>query len=164
MPSLSRSVHRRSSRRFSRRKSGFTLMEILIALAILGLLVGLGVAKFTGIFESSRIDAAGIMVNSSLKLPLETYQMRMGNYPSTAEGLQALITAPSGKEAKWQRYGPFLQENKIPVDPWGEPYQYEFPGKHNKDRYDVWSKGKDGQSGTADDVGNWDGTVSETKN
>jgi general secretion pathway protein G len=101
-------------------------------------------------------------VNSSANTPLAGYRMAMGNYPSTAEGLQALIAAPAGKEGRWT--GPYLTETKLPLDPWGNPYQYAFPGTHNKERPDIWSRGPDGQDGTADDIGNWDKTATkETK-
>jgi general secretion pathway protein G len=77
--------------------------------------------------------------------------------------LQALLTPPSSKADRW--HGPYIEGNNVPIDPWGEPYQYEYPGKHNKAGYDLWSKGPDKQSGTADDIGNWDSAAStpETK-
>jgi general secretion pathway protein G len=80
--------------------------------------------------------------------------MQMGDYPSTADGIQALITPPGAKADHW--HGPYIEGGKIPLDPWGEPYQYAYPGTKNKGGYDLWSKGPDKQSGTADDIGNWD--------
>jgi len=79
----------------------------------------------------------------------------VGDYPSTAEGLQALVTAPAGKADRWR--GPYVvgDKTKIFTDPWGTPYQYRYPGIHNKNKPDVWSKGPDGRNGTADDIGNW---------
>jgi general secretion pathway protein G len=134
---------------------GFTLLEILVALAILGLLVGLAIVKTNGIFSTSEESIAGIYINSSLKTPLHFYQIQIGDFPSTSEGLQALMTAPAGKSDKWK--GPYITEEIKwpPVDPWGEPYQYRYPGTHNKGGYDLWSKGPDHQDGTADDIGNW---------
>jgi len=137
-----------SSRRTIR---AFTLLEILIAIAILGLLVGLTVTSLDKIFGNSQESIAKTFVNDSVKIPLTTYRMNMGSYPSTAEGLQALVTAPGSNADAW--HGPYL--DKLPLDPWGEPYQYRFPGTHNKNGYDLWSKGPDKQDGTGDDIGNW---------
>ena len=89
----------------------------------------------------------------TMQAPLAGYKIHMGDYPTTAQGLQALSTAPADKAERWR--GPYLQENKIPTDPWGEPYQYRYPGVKNKDRYDLWSKGPDKTADTADDIGNW---------
>jgi general secretion pathway protein G len=126
-------------------------MEILIVLAIMGLLVGLAVTKFSGVFGAAQNDVAGIFVNTTMKTPLMVYRLHMGDYPSTADGLNALVTAPQNKADRWR--GPYVE--KIPLDPWGEPYQYRYPGTKNKDTYDLWSKGYDKADGTADDVGNW---------
>jgi len=139
-----------ASRRAARR--AFSLLEIIVAIAIIGLLAGLAINSVTGTFENASKDIAKSFVTSSLKLPLTTYRLHMGDYPSTADGLNALATAPQGKADRWR--GPYV-EGKVPEDPWGRPYQYRYPGQHNKDRYDIWSSGKDGQDGTADDVGNW---------
>jgi general secretion pathway protein G len=146
-----RSSFSRASRTASRR--GFTLLEIMIALAILGLLVGLAVTNLDTIFGGAQAKTAQIFVRQSIKLPLTTYRIAMGDYPSTAEGLQALITAPSTRASQWR--GPYLEESKVPVDPWGEPYVYRYPGTHNKTSYDIFSKGPDRAEGTQDDIGNW---------
>ena len=131
----------------------FTLLEILIAIAILGLLVGLTVTNLDKIFGNNQETVAKLFVQDSIKVPLATYRMSMGSFPSTAEGLQALITPPSNNADNWR--GPYLTDGKLPLDPWGEPYQYRYPGTHNKNGYDVWSKGPDKQDGTSDDIGNW---------
>jgi general secretion pathway protein G len=149
----------RTQRRRAPRASGFTLLEIMVVLAILGLLVGLAVSNLDKIFGGAQTDIARTFVNSSMKTPLMAYRMDMGGFPSTAEGLQALVVAPQGRADRW-RGGPYISDGKIPLDPWGEPYQYAFPGKHNPNGYDLWSKGPDKQDGTADDIGNW--TVSES--
>jgi general secretion pathway protein G len=128
----------------------FTLLEILIALAILGLLVGLAVADLGGIFDNSRVSAAKIFVQDGIKTPLFTYKMAMGSYPSTGDGLQALVTAPSSNADNWR--GPYVADGKLPLDPWGQPYQYANPGTHNKNSYDVWSKGPPDKPS---DIGNW---------
>ncbi len=138
----------------ARRNRGFTLMEILVVLAILGLLAGLAISKLGNIHENAKIDATGLFVNNTIKVPLFSYKMNMGDYPSTQDGLQALVTPPSNKADRWR--GPYVEGSKIPLDPWGETYHYAYPGTHNKDGYDIWSSGPDHQSGTADDIGNWD--------
>jgi general secretion pathway protein G len=138
-------------------RAAFTLLEILVVLAIIGLLAGLAITNIDKIFGGAQVSVAQTFVSQTMKTSLTAYRISMGSYPSTAEGLQALLTAPSGKEGKWN--GPYITETKIPVDPWGEPYQYAYPGKHNKDSYDIWSKGPDKQDGTADDIGNWDNTA-----
>ena len=129
------------------------MMELLVVLAILGLLAGLAISNVTGIFGQAQGSTAQIFVRDTLKTSLFTYNLNMGGYPSTAEGLQALVNAPADKADRW--HGPYT-EGKIPLDPWGEPYQYVAPGTHNKSTYDLWSKGPDKQSGTDDDIGNWE--------
>jgi general secretion pathway protein G len=151
-----------SSRRLSRAAArAFTLLEILVVLAIIGLVAGLAITKVGGIFDGAKIDTARLFVNTSVKLPLNAYKFSVGDYPSTADGLQALITQPTRGATAWR--GPYLEGGKVPLDPWNEPYQYAFPGVKNKGSYDVWSKGPDHQSGTEDDVGNWEVAAPENK-
>ena len=136
-----------------RADAAFTLLEILVVLAIIGLLFGLAVNNVGNIFGNSQKDVAKLFVNQSMAAPLQAYRMHLGDFPSTTEGLQALIMAPASKAERWR--GPYLIENKLPVDPWGEPYQYRCPGVRNKNGYDLWSKGPDKADGTEDDIGNW---------
>lgn len=133
----------------------FTLIEMLVVLAIIGLLIGVLVTNTDKIFGRSQVAVAGIFVQETIKIPLVSYRRDMGNYPTTAEGLQALITAPSTKTDRWQ--GPYLEAKggKLPLDPWGQPYVYRYPGTRNVGGYDLYSKGPDNQPDTADDVGNW---------
>jgi len=131
----------------------FTVLEIMVVIAIIGMLVGLTVANLDKLLGDSKTDLAGVFVKSSIKVPLQQYSMHMGDYPSTAEGLQALITAPANKADRWR--GPYLQENKIPEDPWKRPYQYRYPGTHNKSGYDVYSLGPSGQEDEKTIIGNW---------
>jgi len=125
----------------------------MIALAILALLVGLAVTNLDTVFGNAQGTTAKLFVSEAVKLPLTSYRIAMGDYPSTAEGLQALVAAPASKTEQWR--GPYLADGKIPPDPWGEPYVYRYPGVKNKTGYDIFSKGPDKTEGTADDIGNW---------
>src|SRR3954470_16315950 len=137
----------------SRRQSGFTLLEILVVLDIIGLLVGLVVSNTDKIFGQSQEAVARIFVRDSLKTPLVRYRIDVGDYPTTSEGLVALVTAPNGANDKW--HGPYMDAPgaKVPVDPWGQPYEYRYPGVKNAGGYDVYSKGPDKTADTADDIG-----------
>lgn len=143
--SIGRSI--RSTRR------GFTLVEILVVIAIIGLLVGVVLTNIGGSLDDANESTAKIFVNSSIKTPLTQYRIHLGTYPSTAEGLQALVVDP-GSKTGWK--GPYLEGAKVPLDPWKRPYQYRYPGTKNTRGYDVFSMGPDGQADTADDIGNWD--------
>lgn len=160
---LSKPFRPQAGLRAARRRlsTGFTLLEILVVLAIIGLLAGLAITNVDKIFGGAQGSAAKLFVTQTMKTSLTTYRIHMGNYPSTSEGLQALISAPASKADKW--HGPYIEGGKIPLDPWEEPYQYAYPGTRNKDSYDLWSKGPDKQSGTGDDVGNWDTGSAENK-
>jgi general secretion pathway protein G len=141
--------------RLSSRRA-FTLVEILVVIGIIGLLAGLAISNVGGLFGRSQGDVAKIFVTQTIKTPLTAYRIHMGDYPTTEEGLQALFTAPAGKADRWR--GPYVDTTttKYPLlDPWGEPYQYRYPGSHNKGAYDIWSKGPDKTDGTDDDIGNW---------
>jgi general secretion pathway protein G len=137
-----------------RRNSGFTLIEVLLVLVILVVLASLAVVAYGPIQRRAKVDAAKSQVGL-FKTPLQTYQMTVGNFPTSAQGLAALIQPPADlpNPTKWD--GPYLDTNILPLDPWGNPYQYSSPGSHNPDGFDVWSMGPDGVSGTADDIGNW---------
>jgi general secretion pathway protein G len=134
-------------------RRGFTLLEILVVLAIIGLLVGVLVNHVGGSFNTGQSSTAKIFVNSTVKTVLVRYRIDMGDYPSTAEGLEAIISAPASKAEKWK--GPYI-EGGLPRDPWNEPYGYRYPGTRNKTGYDVFSKGPDKTEGTPDDIGNWE--------
>jgi general secretion pathway protein G len=136
-------------------RRGFTLIEILVVLSIIALLAGIFMSNVGSTLTNSNISVAKLEVGQSLRTPLLSYRLQMGDYPSTEEGLAALFTAPASKADRWR--GPYIAEGiKSPLlDPWGEPYQYRYPGTHNKTGYDVWSKGPDKADGTDDDIGNW---------
>lgn len=138
------------------RRRGFTLMEILIVIALLGTIMGFVVMNLGDVLSGGKadIEKAKVQSNGSFDLPLQRYRMKIGSYPSTEEGLQALLTAPSGKEDRWGTT-PFIKDEGVLKDSYGNAYRYVSPGIHNPNGYDLWSTGPDGQDGTPDDIGNW---------
>mgnify|MGYP001127040337 CR=1 FL=1 len=133
-----------------RLKRGFSLIEMLIVIALIAMLAGLVVTNLDKLFGGGQEKIARIFVKESIKAPLFQFRTDMGNYPTTEQGLQALYTAPSGAGDRWR--GPYVEE--LPRDPWENPYQYRSPGERNPDKYDIWSLGPDGKK-SDDDIGNW---------
>ena len=142
-----RSVRVRGLRRNGAR--GFTLVELLLVLVILGILAALVLPKFTGRTEQARTTAATTQI-STFGTALDAFEVDTGSYPRGQDGLAQLISQPSDVTS-WR--GPYLKSD-IPNDPWGNPYIYEFPGRVNPTGYDIRSMGPDGQANTADDVVN----------
>ncbi|MCZ6673194.1 MAG: type II secretion system major pseudopilin GspG, partial [Verrucomicrobia bacterium] len=132
-----------------RRQRGFTLMEILLVMALLGGLIILGLGPVGKILVGGQEDTARIFVNDTMKASLFRYRIDNGRYPTTEEGLQSLMTAPAGA-TNWK--GPYMES--MPLDPWNRDFQYRFPGKNNTDKYDIYSLGNDGVE-SGDDIGNW---------
>jgi general secretion pathway protein G len=135
--------------RRSRRRRGFTLMEVLLVLAILVILGSLVTVSFFRIKQGADKDAARSQI-SLLEDAVNAYTLNIGTCPTTAQGLQALINQPSDLKnpAKWA--GPYL-ERQLPQDPWGNEYQYE---QRSADQFRIWSIGPDGASGSEDDIAN----------
>lgn len=156
-----RSAVRGASQRRLSRSGAFTLLEILVVLAIIGLLAGLAITNVDTIFGGAQIQTTQLQVRDSMRTPLASYRIAMGDYPTTSEGLQALVTPPASRAERW--HGPYLEPPRVPIDHWGEPLQYAYPGTRNKGSYDLWSKGPDKQSGTEDDIGNWETATSAAK-
>jgi len=132
------------------RLRGFTLLELLVVVAIIGLLVGYVAPRYFGQIGKSEVNTAKAQIDA-LEKALDQYRLDTGRYPSTELGLKALVERPAD-EPKWA--GPYLRKG-VPLDPWGKPYIYRFPGE--KGDFDVLSFGKDGQaggSGEAADIGN----------
>ncbi|ARN57543.1 type II secretion system major pseudopilin GspG [Sedimentisphaera salicampi] len=135
------------------KRKGFTLIELLLAVVILAVLAAVVVPKFTGRSEEARVSAAKTDI-SNIELALDSYEIDTGDYPSDSEGLEALVDKPSGNDSeRWK--GPYLKRG-VPDDPWGNEYNYEYPGRHNEYGYDLYSNGPDGRGGTDDDIINWD--------
>lgn len=143
-------------------RSGFTLIEVLLVILILGLLAAFVVPQFVGTGEGAKIDIARAAVgrSGSIATALEMFRLHVGRYPTTEEGLMALIEMPDTLESDEQTTqvwrGPYIQDPGSLRDPWGNEYQYRFPGEINDETtYDLWSNGPDGEEGTDDDIGNW---------
>jgi len=136
------------------RRAAFTLFEILIVIALIALLAGVAITNVGKIFGGSQEQIAELFVNDSMKAPLTGFRINMGSYPTTEQGIQALLTAPGGDSNRWK--GPYIDTkgDALPVDPWGTPYQYRYPGTKNSDGYDLYSFGPD-RVESADDIGNW---------
>jgi general secretion pathway protein G len=135
----------------SLRAAGFTLLELLVVLVIIGLLAGYVGPKYFAQVGKSETKVARAQIDA-IEKALDQYRLDTGRYPTTEQGLAALSQRPAN-EARWS--GPYMKK-EVPPDPWGRPYLYRFPGEHGD--YDVFSYGKDGQAGgTAEsaDVTNW---------
>lgn len=139
-------------------QAGFTLLEILIAIALLAAIAGLLVTNLDRILGGGREEVARLFVEETLETPLVAYRVNMGHYPTTEEGLKALVEKPSDEAVNWR--GPYVK--KMNPDPWGTPYQYKYPGEHSNSGYDLWSFGPDGQE-SDDDIGNWEKEKSSEK-
>lgn len=128
------------------RKAGFTLIEVLLVVVIIGILVGIAIPRLGGRVRQAQIAAAEADINN-IGMALRLYELDNGTYPPS---LQALISKP-GNAPNWR--GPYLEKG-LPKDPWGNEYVYTFPGTRNPHGYDLKSYGPDGVE-SADDIGNW---------
>ena len=131
---------------------GFTLLELLVVLAIIALLVGLVAPRVVQYLSKAKTETAKTQIHN-IASALDLYRLEVGHYPNQSEGLDALVTAPAGSNG-WN--GPYLTNAKGLVDPWGEKYQYRVPGQHGE--YDLFTYGADkaqGGEGEDQDVGNW---------
>lgn len=151
-------MENRERRRLRARRRGFTLIEIMAVVIIMGLLMGIvGTAIFSQL-DTARVNTTRAQVKQ-LESAIAFYQMDNGRFPTTEQGLQALVQRPtSAPEPRSYRPGGYLQGGKVPEDAWGNPYQYEMPGRNNVQGFDLWSLGADGQPGGTDtdaDIGNW---------
>ena len=139
------------TKRFLRATRGFTLLELLVVMVIIGLLAGIVLPKYFGKLEESREKTVRAQLDAFGKA-LDHYRLDTGHYPSSEQGLDALLAKPQN-ENRWR--GPYLQK-AVPLDPWDRPYQYRSPGERGE--YDLYSFGSDGQPGGSDkaaDIGNW---------
>lgn len=136
-----------------RRSAGFTLLEIMVVVIIIGVLAATIIPQFMGTTHDAKVSAAKADV-SQLENALERFNLHMDRYPTMDEGLKVLVEAPAGEDKKWR--GPYIK--LLRPDPWGNQYQYRVPGMHHTTTFDVWSRGADGQDGGEGpnaDIGNW---------
>jgi len=139
----------------ARRRRGFTLIELLVVVVIIGLLAGLVAPKYFGQVGKSNTGVARAQIEQ-LGKALDTYRLDVGVYPTSDQGLNALVAKPDGVD-RWQ--GPYLQK-QVPGDPWGRAYKYKSPGDHSD--YDLYSYGSDnapGGVGEAQDLNSWETTA-----
>lgn len=137
-------------RKLKKDRSGFTLIELMLVVIIIGALVAMVMPRLAGRTEQAKVGAAQADISSNIATALKLYELDNGGYPTDADGgLAALATKPANA-TNWN--GPYLE--KKPVDPWGREYKYKSPGVHRTFDYDLYSLGKDGVE-SQDDVKNW---------
>ncbi len=134
------------------RPRAFTLMEMVMVLAIIAIILGMGVGLMKNVLGDAHVQQAEAMINQ-LDTALVRYKTQAEHFPTEQQGLEALVTKP-GSNPQPKRWSQKM-EAKALIDPWGNPFRYRIPGKINQDGFDIWSAGLDGQDGTEDDVGNW---------
>ncbi len=145
-------MRRKTKRRDRRNERGYSLLELLVALAIMSLMIAIVGPALIGYFEASKVKTAKIQI-ANLSTAMDLYYLSNGSYPNEQQGLKALVEKPEGAAA-WD--GPYLNKADGIIDPWGRPYLYKQPGAHGK--FDISSLGADGKEGGAGedaDFGSW---------
>ena len=136
------------------KSKGFTLIEILLVVIIIGTLVAMVVPRLGGRSEQARVAAAKVDITVNIPTALKLYELDNGFFPTTEQGLAALFKKPAVEPNPQNWNGPYLE--RLPTDPWGKPYQYHSPGTHRPHDYDLWSAGKNTKEDkTDDDITNW---------
>jgi len=134
--------------------SGFTLIEIMLVVIIIGVLAAMVIPNMSGRGKQARISAAKADIGANLMTVLDLYELDNGQYPTTEQGLSALIRKPNSPAVPDNWDGPYLKKKSVPVDPWGKEYVYVCPGARNTDGFDLYSLGPDGIE-SEDDIVNW---------
>ena len=132
-------------------KAGFTLVEIMLVVIIIGALAAMIIPRLSGRGEEAKIKVAKSDIDANLATALKLYELDNGSYPTTSQGLAALRIKPTTNPLPANWNGPYIE--KEPLDPWGHPYIYVSPGEHRSD-YDLSSKGKD-EASQKDEINNW---------
>jgi len=135
----------------SARREGFTLIELMMVVIIIGILAAMVVPRIVGSADKARKGVAKADI-STIGSALDMYEMENGAFPTTEQGLKALVEKPSPAPQNWS--GPYLKKGE-PMDPWQRLYRYACPPVNNSMDYDLWSSGADGRDGTEDDITNW---------
>jgi general secretion pathway protein G len=138
-------------------RAGFTLIEILVVITVIAILAGLVSPMIFRNVGDAKVTAAQAQIET-FGLALDTYYLHNDHYPSTAQGLDALVHIPTGEPAAPNWRGPYLKKG-VPLDPWGNPYHFESPGTQNPSSYDLVSYGRDGKqggSGEDSDLNSWE--------
>jgi general secretion pathway protein G len=148
------------------KNKGFTLLELLVVIVILGILATFVGTRIMGKPEEARQTQAKIQIQS-LENALNMYRLDNGDYPATEQGLKALVERPSvGNVPRKWREGGYLDKPRVPKDPWGNDFMYMNPGMKNTNGFDLYSNGADGQPGGEDkdaDIGNWENEGEDQK-
>jgi general secretion pathway protein G len=137
----------------SKIKKAFTLIELLLVVVIIGVLAAIMLPSFSGRSQEARVTRAKTEIESTLALALDMFEADTGSYPTSEQGLDALLTAPQNV-MNWR--GPYLRKYYSFEDPWRNIYQYQYPGRYNASGYDLISPGPDAQVGTEDDISNFE--------
>jgi general secretion pathway protein G len=130
---------------FKRRRSGFTLLELVVVIIVLGLLAGIVAPQIIGRLSEAKSTTAKTQI-AALSVALDGYRLDNGSYPTTEQGLAALQDRPTRGPAPANWRGPYLRK-AVPLDPWGRPYVYRAPGEKNPSAFDLESLGRDGKVG-----------------
>ena len=137
-------------------KRGFTLIELMVVIIILGILAAAVVPQFKGKTKQAQIAATQADIEGHISMALDMYETDNGFYPTTSQGIKALIEKPSAPPVPMNWNGPYLKTNTVPKDRWGSDYIYESPGAKNPQWYDLSSVGPDAKKDTDDDISNWE--------
>lgn len=140
-------------KQYKNKQTGFTLLELLVVLGIIAMLAGLVGPQVMKHMGESKVKAAKVQIED-LSSTLDMYKLDVGSYPTSEQGLNALIESPDGAP-RWN--GPYLRKSKVPLDPWNQEYKYTSPGEHGKfDVSSLGADGKEGGEGEDKDLNSWD--------